>query len=133
MSAHRRQQLFILVGLVALSFNLRPAAISVGPVLSEVRAGLSMSPTTAGVVTTLPVLCFAGFASVAPWVARRVGMHRVMLLSLVLAAAALFVRAEAGTTGVFIAATFPALAGMAIANVLLPSWSSVISLTEWGC
>ncbi|MBA2774889.1 MAG: MFS transporter [Nocardioidaceae bacterium] len=121
MSAHRRQQLFILVGLVALSFNLRPAAISVGPVLSEVRTGLSMSPTTAGVVTTLPVLCFAAFASVAPWVARRVGMHRVMLLSLVLTAAALFVRAEAGNTAAFIAATFPALAGMATANVLLPS------------
>ncbi len=121
MSSHRRQQLFILVGLVALSFNLRPAALSVGPVLSEMRAGLSMSPTTAGVVTTLPVLCFAGFASVAPWAARRMGMHRVMLVSLGLAAGGLFVRAEAATTSIFIAATILALAGMATANVLLPS------------
>lgn len=80
-----------------------------------------MSPATAGVVTTLPVLCFAGFGAVAPWCARRIGVHRLMLLSLVVLAAGLGARAYAGSSPLFIAATVPALAAMATANVLLPS------------
>ncbi|MEJ7773459.1 MAG: MFS transporter [Nocardioidaceae bacterium] len=121
MSPHRRQQIFLVVGLIALAFNLRPVAVSVGPVLPELRSGLSMSATTAGVVTTLPVLCFAFFALLAPWAARTIGIHKVLLGSLTLAALALFARAGAPNAVVFICATVPALAGMATANVLLPS------------
>ena len=33
----RRTSALVLVGLVLLSFNLRPTAVSVGPVLAEVR------------------------------------------------------------------------------------------------
>lgn len=121
MTSHRRQQLCILVGLLALSFNLRPAGVSVGPVLSDMRAALSMSATVAGVVTTLPVLCFAGFGALSPKAAHRFGVHRVMLASLALAALALWGRSYASNSSLFIAATLPALAGMATANVLLPS------------
>ncbi len=108
-------------GLTALALNLRHAAVSVGPVLPEIRHALSMSATTAGVVTTLPVLFFAAFGSLAPWAARAIGMHRVMLVSLVLAAVGLSVRAGAGDPAVFITASLAALAGLATANVLLPS------------
>lgn len=107
--------------MVVLAFNLRPAAVSVGPVLSDIRGSLSMSATTAGVLTTLPVLSFAGFGALAPWAGRVLGVHRVMLISLALAAAGLVIRSDAESSGVFIAATIPALAGMATANVLLPS------------
>lgn len=120
-SAHRRKQVFIAVGFVALAFNLRPVAVSVGPVLGDIRAGLSMNATTAGLVTTLPVLSFAAFGALAPWCARVMGVHRVMLASLLLAAAGMGLRATAGSPGLFIAATIPSLAGMATANVLLPS------------
>jgi MFS transporter, CP family, cyanate transporter len=120
-SSHRRTQAFIAVGLVALALNLRPAAVSVGPVLQDIRDGLRMSSVTAGVVTTLPVLCFAGFGAVAPWCGRRIGVHRLMLLSLAVLAGGLAARAYAGNSAAFVAATVPALAGMATANVLLPS------------
>lgn len=117
----RRRQVFIAISLVVLAFNLRPAAISVGPVLDDIRRGLGMGSTTAGVVTTLPVLCFAVFGALAPWCARTLGMHRVILVSLALAAAGMALRAHADNSATFIAATIPALAGMATANVLLPS------------
>jgi CP family cyanate transporter-like MFS transporter len=120
-TTHRRQQWFILFGVVALSFNLRPAATSVGPVLGDLTNDLGMSATTAGVLTTLPVLCFAAFGALAPWAARRIGMHRVMLCALVTATAALLVRAEAPSSPLFIVTTVIALAGMATANVMLPS------------
>jgi CP family cyanate transporter-like MFS transporter len=117
----RRQQILILVGLMALAFNLRPAASSVGPVIGFLNDDLGMSPTTAGVLTTLPVLCFAVFGALAPWFARRLGAHRVMLTALVLTAAGLLARAEAPNPLVFNLMSVPALAGMATANVLIPS------------
>ncbi len=121
MPAHRRQQVLVLVGLVVLALNLRPAAVSVGPLIDELQQGLSMGPTIAGVVTTLPVLCFAGFGVLAPWLARRLGVHRVMFIALLLCAGGLVARVEVSHAGPFIALTIPALAGMATANVLLPS------------
>jgi CP family cyanate transporter-like MFS transporter len=73
------ERLLVLVGIVVVSFNLRPAAVSVGPVLAEVTDDLGMSSTVAGVLTTLPVLAFATFGMLTPGVAARVGLHRVTL------------------------------------------------------
>ena len=120
-TSHRRQQVALLIGLTALAFNLRPTAVSVGPVLDEIRSGLGMSPATAGVVTTLPVLTFAFFGATAPWFGRRFGMHRVMLAALLLTTVMLVLRSSVDDPALFIVTTIPALAGMAVANVLLPS------------
>ena len=107
--------------MVVLALNLRPAAVSVGPVLDEIRRDLGMGSATAGLLTTLPVLCFAGFGYVAPWLGREIGLHRVMLAALLVTGLGLAARADAHSSAVFLAATLPALAGMATANVLLPS------------
>jgi CP family cyanate transporter-like MFS transporter len=116
-----RQRAFVVIGMVVLALNLRPAAVSVGPVLDEIRGDLGMGSTTAGLLTTLPVLCFAGFGYVAPWLGRRLGIHRVMLAALLVTGLGLAARADARSPQVFLVATLPALAGMASANVLLPS------------
>lgn len=117
----RAERVLVLVGIVVLAFNLRPAAVSVGPVLAEIIDGLGMSATTAGVLTTLPVLAFAAFGALAPDVARRVGLHRVTLLSLVAVVGGLSVRARTDEVWVFLLSSLVALAGMATGNVLLPS------------
>ncbi len=111
----------VLLGVLALSFNLRPAAVSVGPVLEEVRLGLSMSRGTAGILTALPAVAFAGFGAVAPWAARVVGLHRITLVALLGVVAGLGGRAVTGSVPVFLVLSVVALAGMAVANVLLPS------------
>ena len=80
MSALRRTAL-VLVGLILLSFNLRPAAVSVGPVLEEVRSGLGLNGVEAGLLTSLPVLAFAIFGALAPSLARAAGLHRALALS----------------------------------------------------
>jgi CP family cyanate transporter-like MFS transporter len=108
-------------GIVVLAFNLRPTATAVGPVLSEVQADLGISATAAGVITTLPVLAFAVFGTLAPTFGRVFGIHRAILLALVVASVGQFARAEAGDAAVFIVTSVLALAGMATANVLLPS------------
>jgi CP family cyanate transporter-like MFS transporter len=111
----------VVVGIVALAFNLRPAAVSVGPVLDEIIAGLGMSAVEAGLLTSLPVLAFALFGALAPRLARLVGVHRLTTLALVGVVVGLWLRSRADDPLVFLALSLLALAGMATANVLLPS------------
>ena len=117
----RRSTAVVLVAILLLAVNLRPTAVSVGPVLEEVKDGLGMSAATESLLTSLPVLAFALFGSVAPLLARRFGVHRVTLLSLFAVAVGLLGRSLADSQLSFLALTMAALGGMALANVLLPS------------
>jgi CP family cyanate transporter-like MFS transporter len=117
----RWQQTLVVVAIVALGFNLRPAAVSVGPVLDEVRTSLQMSPVAVGILTSLPVLAFALFGGVAPWLASRVGVHRLTLLSLLGVVVGLGLRSVVGSVPLFLLLSLLALAGMAAGNVVLPS------------
>src|SRR5689334_23334579 len=55
---HGARAVLVLVALLALAFNLRPAASSVGPLVEEVERGLGLSSASAGLLTALPVLSF---------------------------------------------------------------------------
>jgi MFS transporter, CP family, cyanate transporter len=111
----------VLLGIAALAFNLRPAAVSVGPVLDEIRRDLDMSGTEAGILTSLPVVAFAVFGAAAPRLAALMGPHRLTLVSLVSVAVGLFGRSQVDGVAAFLVLSLVALAGMATANVLLPS------------
>lgn len=117
----RRATVLVLVGIVVLSFNLRPTAVSVGPVLAELRGSFDMSGPVAGLLTSLPVVAFAVFGALAPAAARHVGLHRVTLLAILAAVAGLVGRAITGSEALFLLLSLLALGGMAMANVLLPS------------
>lgn len=120
-SSSRGERVLVLVGIVVLAFNLRPAAVSVGPVLEEITGALGMSATTAGLLTTLPVIAFAVFGGLAPWLAARLGVHRLTLLALIAMVLGLALRARIDSVPSFLLLSLLALAGMATANVLLPS------------
>ncbi len=117
----RLERALVVCGVLVLAFNLRPAAVSVGPVLAEVTSGLAMGNVAAGVLTALPVVAFGAFGALAPAAARATGVHRVTLLSLVAVVAGLVVRAMTTSVPLFLVMSVLALAGMATANVLLPS------------
>jgi len=117
----RRSTVLVLVAILLLSLNLRPAAVSVGPVLDELRDSLDMGPASAGLLTSLPVLAFAIFGALAPAAARRLGPHRVTMLALLGVVVGLAGRAAARQEVVFLALSLMAVAGMAMANVLIPS------------
>ncbi|MCO6009785.1 MFS transporter [Actinoallomurus purpureus] len=108
------------VALVLAALNLRPAVTSVGPVLEEVRGALGMSATVAGLLTSLPALCFALVGFAAPRFARRHGAGGVIAIGTVVMAAGLAVRPFAPDALVFVALSAVALAGIAVTNVLLP-------------
>ncbi len=117
----RLERWLVVVGIVVLGFNLRPAAVSVGPVLDELTTDLAMSPTTAGVLTSLPVLAFAIFGASAPAFGKRWGMHSTTLVALLAVVLGLATRARLDSAPLFLLASLVALGGMATANVLLPS------------
>ena len=111
----------LVVAIIAVSVNLRPAAVSVGPVLSEIQQGLGISPLVAGILTTLPVVAFAVLGLGAPRLARDLGLHRTMLASLVVTVVGLLGRAVVDGQVVFLLLSLVALAGAAAANILVPS------------
>ncbi|HEY0888892.1 MAG TPA: MFS transporter [Nocardioides sp.] len=120
----RRTHLLALAAILLLAVNLRPAAVSVGPVLADLRpggTGLGMGAGAAGLLTSLPVIAFAVVGSSAPWLARRFGVHRVTLVGLLAVTVGLVARSLAGGTPTFLLLSLVALGGMALANVLLPS------------
>jgi CP family cyanate transporter-like MFS transporter len=69
----------------------------------------------------LPVLAFAVFGALAPTFARRTGLHRATALSLVAVVLGLGGRAAVHDPTTFLGLSALALAGMATANVLIPS------------
>jgi CP family cyanate transporter-like MFS transporter len=107
--------------IVLVAFNLRTAITSLGPLLDEVTTGLAITPVMAGVITMLPALCFAVVGAVTPRAARRAGTVRLLLIAMILLAAGQAARVLTDSITVFMITSVAALAGIAIANVLLPS------------
>ncbi|MFD3930729.1 CynX/NimT family MFS transporter [Streptomyces sp. NPDC058614] len=110
----------VVVGIVLTAVNLRPAITSLGALLEEVRDGLGMSGSVAGLLTSVPPLCFAVFGVMAPRLARRFGPGAVVCAGMAAIAAGLAIRPYAGSTAGFLAGTALALMGIAVSNVLMP-------------
>ncbi|QXH34921.1 CynX/NimT family MFS transporter [Pseudomonas muyukensis] len=114
-----RRPWLLLLGLVLVALNLRPALSSMAPVLGQVSAGLGLNASQAGLLTTLPVLCLGLFAPLAPILARRFGSERVILGILLTLALGILVRSALGSAGVFLGSLM-AGASIGIIGVLLP-------------
>ncbi|WP_435807867.1 CynX/NimT family MFS transporter [Streptomyces parvulus] len=110
----------LILGIVLAAVNLRPAITSLGALLEEVRDGLGMSGSVAGLLTSVPPLCFAVFGVTAPRLARRFGPGAVVFAGMAAITAGLVIRPYAGGTAGFLAATALALMGIAVSNVLMP-------------
>ncbi|WP_375232059.1 CynX/NimT family MFS transporter [Streptomyces sp. NWU339] len=110
----------LVVGIVLAALNLRPAITSLGALLEEVRADLAMSGSVAGLLTSVPPLCFAVFGVTAPRLARRFGAGAVVCAGMVAIGAGLLIRPFTGGTAGFLAASALALMGIAVSNVLMP-------------
>ncbi|MET8305399.1 MFS transporter [Micromonospora sp. NPDC005173] len=110
----------VLVGMLLVALNLRAAVTSLGALLDEIRDGLGLSGTTAGLVTTLPTIAFAGLGALTPWLVRRVAPARVLVIAMLALAVGQVLRVATDSTWVFLLTSALALAGIAVANILLP-------------
>jgi CP family cyanate transporter-like MFS transporter len=110
---------YLLFALFLIGANLRPALSSIAPVLAAIRSSTGLSATGAGLLTTLPVLCFGLIAPLAPRLSARFGIERVVLACLLALAAALGARVFFGLPGLFFG-TFAIGATIGVIMVLLP-------------
>jgi len=107
-----------LIALLLIAANLRPSLTSVGPLLKTLQDQLSLSPTAAGLLSSLPLLAFAGCAPLAR-LARQHGPEKILLAGLMALIAGILLR-SAGSTLALFAGTVVLATGIAVANVLLP-------------
>jgi CP family cyanate transporter-like MFS transporter len=124
----------LLAGVLLVAANMRPVATSLGPLLHQIRSSEHISGAVAGLLTTIPVLCFGAVAPLAGLLSRRIGIARTIALVLAAIVAGLLVRV-AGPIALLFAGTMLAAAGAACGNVLLPvvvrrSFSSRVGRTS---
>ena len=115
-----RGGVLVLAGILLVALNLRAAVTSIGALLDEVRDGLQLSGAEAGLVTTLPTIAFAGVGALTPALVRRFAPDRVLVVAMAALAAGQFLRVATDSAAVFLATSALALAGIAVANILLP-------------
>ncbi|MCC9041412.1 MFS transporter [Myroides sp. M-43] len=117
----KMKKILMLLGIIFIASNLRAPLTSVGPVISEISKSLALSNTTAGLVTTIPLMAFGFLSSMVPRISRRYGMEIVLLVSLILLSIGLVIRPYGSLVTLFLGA---ALVGIAITvgNVLMPAY-----------
>src|SRR5262249_61313955 len=74
----------LLAAVVLAGLNLRTVFASLPPLLDDVRADLGLSAGVAGLLTAGPVVCFGLFAPLAPRLARRVAIEKLLVALAVL-------------------------------------------------
>lgn len=118
---HGRWGLFLLgAGLLLIALNLRIGVASIGPVLTDIRESLGLSATTASLLTTIPVFTFGAFAFLTPVLTRRIGMHRILGITVFVLAVGIGLRMHPSLLALF-AGTVLVGAAIAVGNVLMPA------------
>lgn len=113
---------WLLVGALLLAgLSMRTAVTSVGAVLGDIEAGLHSNSGVAGLITTLPAICFAVLGALTPRMAARTGQHRLLVIALGAMTVGLVARAAAGSVWLFVVLSVLSLAGGAVANVVMPA------------
>jgi MFS transporter, CP family, cyanate transporter len=108
-----------MLAIVLLGVNLRTVIASLPPLLPAIRADLGLSATIAGLLTTLPVLCFGALAPAARRIARRLPLEATLAACAAVTAAAAGLRG-AGTVAALFAGSVLAGAAVAVAQTTLP-------------
>jgi CP family cyanate transporter-like MFS transporter len=109
----------LITAILLLALNLRGPIVAVSAVVDPIRADLGIDAATAGLLTSLPVLCFGLATPLASALLARVGLARGVLVSLGVLLAGIVVRSLDGLPA---AITGTVLIGLAITagNVAIP-------------
>lgn len=115
-----RNDILLIIGILFIAINLRPALASVGPLVSHIRTATGLSSSMLGLLTTLPLIAFGVVSSLTPLFTRRFGIAGTLFGALFLLAIGIGIRSIPGILPLYLGTL---LFGIAIAfgNVLLPS------------
>lgn len=108
----------LFLGIILVSFCLRPSLTGVGPLVPQIRADLNLSNAWAGFLTTLPLVTFAGFSMISSSVGNKLGNERAIFLGLIILAVGLYIRVQGGMFLLYFGTGLTGI-GIVICNVLL--------------
>ena len=116
----RRLGWLSLTALLLTSLVLRPPLAAVGPLLPEIAKDLHVGLALQGLLTSIPVLSFGFGAFAGPWLSRRLGIDRLMLILQALLLTSILLRPWFGFA---VLVTTTAITGLsiAVANVIMPA------------
>lgn len=110
----------LVFGILLIASTLRTPITGVAPMLGMIRETSGISAAEAGGLTTLPLLAFAAISPFAAGLARRYGIERSLFGALLVVATGIALRSTGPIWALFLG-TGTLGAGIAVANVLLPS------------
>jgi CP family cyanate transporter-like MFS transporter len=109
----------VVVAILLLGLNLRGPIVAVAPVLDVIRDDLRVGEATAGLLTSLPVLCFGLATPAASALLARAGLARGVTISLAVLLAGIAVRSLDGLTGALVGTVLIGVA-ITVGNVAVP-------------
>ncbi|HEM3481047.1 MFS transporter [Streptococcus suis] len=115
----KKQSPFIIAGIVMLGVVMRAPFTALPAILTDVAAGLGVEVSSLGILTSIPLIMFALCSSLAPRLAAKFGMEKLMalvLLVMVLGSGMRILNLPALYIGTMLVG-----ATIAFINVLLPS------------
>ena len=113
----------MVLAILLVALNLRPAISSIGPMLEPIRADLNLSNSEVSLLTAIPVFCMGLFAPLAVLFGRKFGLKRSIALLLVAIGLFTLVRGFWPTYPVLLGTAF--IIGLAIA-IIGPLLSAMI-------
>lgn len=115
-----RSKLLLIVAILAIAFNLRPALSGIGPLAEFIGIDLNLSATLLGLLTTLPLLAFGVISMLTPLFTKRFGIGKTLLGALAVLTIGILLRSVFGVVGLY-AGTLLIGIGIAFGNVLIPA------------
>ncbi len=115
-----KERLLLILGIILIAFNLRPALTSLGPLIGLIRIESTFSNSLFGLITTLPLLVFALLSPLVPSLARYLGNEKALFAGLLILALGIVVRSIPMVGSLFVGTLLIGV-GIVIGNVLLPS------------
>lgn len=112
-------QIFLIIGVVLIAFNLRPAITSVGPLIGIIRDDVGFQNWSVALLTGLPLIAFAIMSPMAPKIANRLTNEWTLFIGLFMLMIGIGLRSISIVFFLFFGTLLIGL-GIAICNVLLP-------------
>ncbi|MGC4106241.1 MAG: MFS transporter [Thermomicrobiales bacterium] len=112
--------IILALGIVLVAINLRTTIIALPPFMPTIRAETGLSATATGLLTTLPIMCWATLSLFAPRVARRIGFDWSLIAMVSLLSAGILIRVIPAIWSLY-AGTLVIGVALALGNVIAPA------------
>ncbi|PZQ91766.1 MAG: MFS transporter [Leifsonia xyli] len=109
-----------LLGVLLVALSLRTPVSAMSPILDRIGRDIPLDAVTLGIIGAAPPLAFAASGFLAPTIARRLGLERALIASLIAMSLGHLVRALAPDSLALTLGSVLTFLGVGIGNVLLP-------------